>query len=365
MRFFYAWFENGSASSCAVEHFNNCKPSFCQMFKYGIEKSCGKTLFVYVFNLFLINCAVGQNLIPNESFELYEDCPTSSTELHTQVLDWVSFSETPDYFNACNNSTTGVVGVPSNFLGFEPAFNGQGYIGIGTYVHTFPDIREYAASQLLTPLTVGSTYYFSAYISELDSGDYEDWRCRTNRLGVSFFVDPVIFDPPTATVIPTNNPQIDLDISEADTMGWTYIQGSFVADQNYNWLAIGNFYDGLNTDTVQLADSAKCLAYLFIDQVCLSGENDFCLLGDETFLERNFVSVYPNPASEFFELQTVRSRLKQIRVFDIGGRAVLNKSFEASESRLRIDCSDWKGGIYFLSSQFADGQFYCTKIVVL
>jgi hypothetical protein len=256
------------------------------------------------------------------------------------------------------------VGVPSNFLGFEPAFNGQGYIGISTYIHTAPDIREYAASQLLTPLTVGSTYYFSAYISELDSGDYEDWRCRTNRLGVSFFVDPILFDPPTPTVFPTNNPQIDLDISEADTMGWTHVQGSFVANQNYNWLAIGNFYDGLNTDTVQLADSGKCLAYLFIDQVCLSGENDFCLLSNKASLEIELVSVYPNPANEFFELRAIQSRLVNIQVFDNSGKIVLDKPFQTPEPSMIIDCSDWRTGVYFLTGQLTDDMIYKVKIMI-
>jgi hypothetical protein len=335
------------------------------MFKSGIEISCVKTLFVYVFSLLLINSAVGQNLIPNESFELYEDCPTSSTELHTQVIDWVSFSGTGDYFNACNNSGTGIAGIPSNFLGFEPAFDGQAYTGLITYVHTEPDYREFAACQLLAPLEIGNAYSFSAYISEFDSGDFADWRCRTNRFGVSFFVDPVIFDPPTPTVLPTNNPQIDLDISEADTMGWTHVQGFFVADQNYNWLAIGNFYDGMNTDTVQLADSGKCAAYLYIDQVCLTGENDFCLLSDETFLERDFVSVYPNPASDFIELQIAHSGLEQIQVFDIGGRMVLSKTYIAYKPSVIIDCSDWKSGIYLITSQLGDGQVYTTKLIIL
>ena len=84
-----------------------------------------KTLFILF--ILISNFGLGQNLIPNSSFEIYDTCPTTlSTPGDYQInhaLGWYSPTyATSDYYNACN---PGIVSIPSNLLGYQVAMDGN------------------------------------------------------------------------------------------------------------------------------------------------------------------------------------------------------------------------------------------------
>lgn len=88
---------------------------------------------------------------------------------------------------------------------------------------------------------------------------------------------------------------------------------------------------------------------IFNDQMELTAANGFdsfvgqltpLIVGTEEVLETR-VKIYPNPATEYFRIESPRSDM-EIRVFTIDGREILKTN------QRMIDCRNWANGIYFL-----------------
>src|SRR5690606_30479231 len=75
--------------------------------------------FCSIFLWFSSLTGVGQNLVPNPSFEEYLECPFSTVELQNQVIGWYSWNESPDFFYECSNDLAGLAGVPGNVFGYQ------------------------------------------------------------------------------------------------------------------------------------------------------------------------------------------------------------------------------------------------------
>src|SRR5690606_27988767 len=104
-----------------------------------------------------------QNLVPNYSFENYSSCPTATNQVYL-LDDWYDpLPSSPDYLNSCYiGSPPGNVGVPLNFMGYQEALTGEGYIGILVVGGGF---REYVQAELTEPLVSGQCYYLEMFIS--------------------------------------------------------------------------------------------------------------------------------------------------------------------------------------------------------
>jgi hypothetical protein len=100
--------------------------------------------------ILLFASAKAQNLLPNPSFEEYDQCPTGFGDFNGFVSAWINTSisgaaGTPDYFNACNTDECSV-GVPFNRQAdYAPALTGEAYSGFFTYYTESPnpEAREY------------------------------------------------------------------------------------------------------------------------------------------------------------------------------------------------------------------------------
>ena len=114
--------------------------------------------------LFIIFCSsisiFSQNLVPNPSFEEFEECPWDVTLRHKKMLipQWYLPNKgTSDYFNNC---ATFQVDIPNNFMGNLWAINGNAYVGIilkeyhskDTTNRKARDYREYLQAELKNPL---------------------------------------------------------------------------------------------------------------------------------------------------------------------------------------------------------------------
>src|SRR5690606_25932355 len=73
-----------------------------------------KCKVLLTFLIFISSLCNGQNLVPNPSFEEYLECPYSTAEFHSEVVDWYSFAVTRDYFHSCKNELSGNAGVLEN-----------------------------------------------------------------------------------------------------------------------------------------------------------------------------------------------------------------------------------------------------------
>lgn len=212
------------------------------------------------------------NLIYNGDFELYDTCPTNvSTPGDYQIehcLGWKSPTyATSDYFNTCASTQ---VGIPNNALGFQYAYNGNGYCGfLFDYELTYGGYWwEYIQSKLNEPLKQGYEYEFSFYVSLANSSEYALWE-----IGVAFTELPISrmdakpFNV-TAQIMNTANNFI------TDTTGWTEIKGKFVSQGGENYITIGFFSDTLSFDTLKLDSltdpQQQFFSYYFIDACSLS-----------------------------------------------------------------------------------------------
>ena len=127
-----------------------------------------------------------QNLVPNPGFEEVDSCPQWPLVLNyspgARPTHWYTCSESPEYFNACVDT---MAGVPSNLVAYQPAFEGQAYSGLYTYVSN-GEVREMIGVELTSPLDSGEIYYVSFRANAAFGGEIH-WPTRANNnMGVLF-----------------------------------------------------------------------------------------------------------------------------------------------------------------------------------
>jgi hypothetical protein len=134
-------------------------------------------LFVAVLLPFF---GVTQNLVNNPSFEDTVSCPTNEHQLW-RTDGWYAVNQTPDYFNSCTDNAD--IDVPVNYFGNTIPADGNGYVGLVSYVSTTPDFREIIGTELKQPLIPGTRYYVSACIIRPDTSIAD---CVVNKFGFKF-----------------------------------------------------------------------------------------------------------------------------------------------------------------------------------
>ncbi len=288
-----------------------------------------------------------QNLVPNPSFEEYVECPVSLAELQTQT-NWDSWQESPDYFCMCNNQTNGSVGVPQNVLGYQSSISGDAYSGLATYYDVDLNVREYMAIQLLEPLVIGQTYYIFFYANQIEgeTGTVPmELRCATNHIGLRFFKDPS-YNNTDNIFEPDNFAHLDYSQVLADSDNWIKVEGWFIADDNYNWLAIGNFFDDAQTEILVQNEFGNCLGYYFIENVCVASDPGDCdyLVSNQELNAKPKINIFPNPTEDYFTIESTIIRLAHILVYNSLGELKLTESLTGKTKEM--DISSWSKGLY-------------------
>ncbi|HLF63863.1 MAG TPA: gliding motility-associated C-terminal domain-containing protein [Saprospiraceae bacterium] len=202
-----------------------------------------------------------QNLVPNPGFEVFTSCPVNiNLGQPLECPPWiVPTGGTSDYFNACH--TGGIVGVPNNYFGIQPAHTGQAYAGGLYYYQSWVDYREFLQVQLTSPMVAGATYNISLYYS------LASFTCPIDKLGI-LISDTQIID--LSTFGPLNeNPQLELNVGLIDNTSWQLYTDCYVALGGEEWITIGNFYhDTEITLGVGCPPfSGMTISYVYIDDV--------------------------------------------------------------------------------------------------
>ncbi len=290
---------------------------------------------------------VGQNLVPNPSFENYSSCPTVSSQL-SLATPWFMPPNTnnasSDYYNACNTNT---VGVPNNLSGYQLARTGQGYAGIYTYGSS--DVREYIQVQLTSPLSAGETYNIEVYVSPSEVNNYSVdgmgvYISTGSVAGVGGYLLPFI--PQVAN--PTGN-------IISDTTSWTLVSGTYIASGGEDHITIGNFLSDANTDTIQ-TNPAGLLGrgYYWIDDVSVTSTIGI----DEP--SSSSISIYPNPISGMLSITLEEGNIASVTIRNSFGQLLLTKA--PPTNQLVLDLSSYPTGIYFLQLE-VDGKVITKKVV--
>jgi hypothetical protein len=263
-----------------------------------------------------------QNLLPNGDFELKSGCPTNWSQIDSALFWFTPSTGSPDYFNQCANP---IIGVPTNFLGHQPAQNGNAYSGIYLRQSSF-DIREYIETSFTSPLTANSCYHFEMYVNLGDRCQY-----TTDAIG-AYFSDTSIAGVSNMLPLPFT-PQINNTTGNYfDTLSWTLVSGDYLASGGENYLVIGNFKDDAST-TFQLINSsaASDYVYCFIDNISLI-EYSPCNTGINTVNETAFATIFPTIFNENLTVQTNNLESPEIILYDISGRKIIEQKFHNSIS---------------------------------
>ncbi len=292
------------------------------------------------------------NLVPNPSFEDTVSCPTTANQID-KALGWHASRESPDYFNECD-FITGNTSVPSNFNGYQYANSGVAYAGFISYGLTAPNVREYFTCQLITPMIIGKQYAISYYVSWAAGSPGK--RIATNNLGILFSsINFTLTNPPAIQ----NFCQFKSDSIITDSLDWVLISGSIVADSNYSFLTVGNFYTDSNTDTLML-NTPSTYAYYYIDDIVVIEDTTSSIAN--IFLNKK-LTTYPNPVIEHLNIISEFERIDKIEIFYLNRLVHLIPDINKQEARVFM--LDFHPGVYIFKITDNKNNQFNHKIIKL
>ena len=210
-----------------------------------------------------------ENIIPNPGFEKYSGTP----------IGWFykgqHFSNLMKFWSSPTGASPDVFGpkirVPAHWaekgFGHQAPHGGESMVGLTLYGcdNGKPHCREYIQIQLSEPLVIGQKYYFEFWTTRLQRS------LEINNIGVYFAKNPISIK--TDDLL-SHKPEISaLRIVPAPNGSWTKVGGIFTADQEADYLIIGNFFDDKNTLVAGTGQpDALPYAYYYFDDVLLRKE---------------------------------------------------------------------------------------------
>lgn len=332
-----------------------------------------KRLFLSLF----IICAVAvkaQNLVPNFSFEQYSTCPNAQDQIQ-YATGWSKYSipaSTPDYYNACAPATS--MSVPKSSFNNQAAHrNCSAYAGLITWGASGND-REYIGIQLSSPLIIGQKYFLSFYTVMTESyagGNY--FGMPSNNIGLRLSTVPYSSSNPA----PINNfAHLNSSAVISDSVNWTRVSGSIIADSAYQYVMLGNFFDDANTTTIPYI-CGSCLnvqSYYIYDDVCVSTDSLLanggidalsCTVSVPEINSENAVNIFPNPANDMVTVSFQDIQSSELILMDILSKVVYSEKINTQNSTT-VDLSLYPSGLYFLKIiNQKRTQVTCKKITKL
>ncbi len=198
------------------------------------------------------------NFVLNPDFERYDTCPFSGGQV-TFCKFWQNaisntYSLGIEYFNSCAMGNP-YTNCPINGAFYQPPRTKNGRVGGGMYYDKTPppppypipfNNRDYLQNILIKSLEIGKTYCVSFWVNLTEASGY-----ATNKIGA--YLDDGSINSAVDSAgkeITSVIPQIYTDSIIKDTMYWTKIEGSFVANGTETYITIGNFFTNAATTTV-------------------------------------------------------------------------------------------------------------------
>ena len=307
-------------------------------------------LFLIVFTI-AVN-ASAQNLISNSSFEQHNACPNNEAEINN-ALDWENWCLTSDLFDSC--STSPLSSVPHNFAyGYQYPHSGNAYAGFFAYWTKVLSSGSNGAHDLLAqhlsqPLTIGQKYFVNFYVS---LSLWTPTLCPCNRIGVKFTTSSFAnYSWQFSSPLINNQCQFHEDTLISDTVNWTHLYGSFIADSAYQYIVFGNFFDNDHTDTVLMGPGQLCYSYFYLDDVCLSTDSLNCLATPVLQVDNSKqVQVYPNPFSAQCTIE-IPFEFLSVALMNVYGeevKASMSRTLHQRTTRIVLERNNLATGIYLL-----------------
>jgi hypothetical protein len=188
---------------------------------------------------------IGQNLVPNPSFELNYSCLNAGlNNLH----NWCQIGGgggSSIYFNPCLSDpsfSTPYQFYDACFQGYQPVRTGSTYVDIGTYTQSSNQESIIPYAKLIDTLQAGKIYCVTYYVSLWNNARYS-----LDKFGALFTATAIPCWPggaSTLAIAGLYSPQVvtTTGIVFEDTLNWMEVSGSFTAIGNEAYLAIGDFF---------------------------------------------------------------------------------------------------------------------------
>jgi len=316
-----------------------------------------------------IEVSFAQNLVFNSDFEQYDTCPNMLNQVPF-ATGWQNWLLSPDYFNACAPQGSTSISVPYNCgpNNFQYAHSGNGYVGYFNYwtrafLNGYPWAREHIGIQLNQTLQVGVKYFFTMYVS---LASWVPSPCASSKIGIKLTTQS--FANPNGNITPLvdNTATVHVDTLITDTLNWTKITGSFVADSAYQYLVIGNFFDDFNIDTLIIGSTFLCYSYYLVDDICLSADSSTCLtVGIQNWNHDYDLKIYPKPLQDESVLDLPESLHSYIlKLYNVLGEEVkINYEIDQEKNRITIKKGNLMSGMYNLRV-FYDRKIKTIKLII-
>lgn len=214
--------------------------------------------FLFISSTLLMNVLLGQNLIPNPSFEITKteeyELTCSFMPIEGHILSFWKQQNTADFISINHplSRRGDLVTLPSDGIHMVGLFlNTPQLSGISEYIYTKPirPIKEDCHYQFEAKLKFSDLYSHQANTLEIKL-IHED-LCERNIQRLS------------GQII-----SIPIDIKTLNKDSWITIRCDFRANDNYEWLAIGNITN--STKYFTLSKKARIYgAYIYMDELSL------------------------------------------------------------------------------------------------
>lgn len=322
--------------------------------------------------------AQSPNLVPNGSFETRIECIYNDGHI-ADAPPWFSPTRaTPDVFHQCAvvntdpcpypeqaSLDTWLFGVPTNTIGCENPYEGDGYAGFfvfGPNIYGHDGYKEYIGVRLTNPLVAGNQYTVKFYLSLAERVGNAIWNIQV------YFGSDSIFQP-DSIIVPYDSyldvsPQLSGTTGEYITNydGWHEMAWDYTASGDETFMYIGNFQPDSETDTMYVLQedpgpNYSLFSYYYIDKVELR-EGTLSTIDNPI---KQLIQIYPNPATSWLKIQS-HSQIADIQIFDLEGRKI--KSFHVvSNEKYEIDISLLSAGMYIVKILFENGGVENSKFI--
>mgnify|MGYP000885752360 CR=1 FL=1 len=310
-----------------------------------------------------------QNLVPNWSFEEISSCPQYEGDIE-KAIGWFAFrgEYSCDLYHVCGHPDS--CGVPINFVGEQLPASGQAYAGIITFSEDdgWPwYLREWIGTQLTSPLEVGTTYYASLKVN-LTLGWGTGWPAldrvlfANDHIGLLFTMNQWLQDDFDA--VPGYAQVYGTEVVE-DTVGWTVISGSFVADSAYRYVVVGNFFSDEETNwSLMDPNGTNNLTYYFIDDVCVSPDSQYCAIASGLAIRpQQGFRIWSDPSSGSLHAAGLQVLdVRHISVVDALGRTVAVPPAVTGSDTWSVSVSTWASGAYIVVAERDDGSRIAERV---
>lgn len=228
------------------------------------------TLF-FLWSTFFVLAQKKENLIPNGSFEVYQDCPDEFGWVRIGgVAHWKATPPdcTPDYFHECSSNFS----PQNNSCGKISPQEGKGMLGLIIRVGHSPTksiedlfYREHVQVRLKESLKHRNRYVFTMYVSLAEYSSY-----AISKIGVLFTKNPILVNDKFSA-------QAQIETDFIDTKGaWVKVCDTLIAEGDEAYLTLGEFMSFSKKDIRKIDENpahekmfSYHRAYYFFDNLSL------------------------------------------------------------------------------------------------